>query len=145
MKRFVIMLAAVLTGVGAQAAPLERVTMPMAGIALPDSFHYHGTPAADWTSAPCFPSPRQRAPGASPDLGGDDAVVMLPATNTWQRLGDYRSQSRIRLLILWESGESIVSLQTGGHGDPYLQWNYAAMSPSAFKHGLLDRLMGDKL
>jgi hypothetical protein len=69
-----------------------------------------------------------------------DAVPMLRGTNVWQRMGDYRARDRVRLLTLWESTGSAVSLQAGKHGDPSLQWTSSTMNRGGATKGLLDKL-----
>ena len=66
---------------------------------------------------------------------------MLQSTTVWQRMSDYRSQDRVRLLTLWESSGSAVSLQAGKHGDPSLQWNSRVMNRQGSTRGLFDRLL----
>lgn len=66
---------------------------------------------------------------------------MLRNTTVWQRLAEYRSQDRVRLLTLWESRGSAVSLQAGKHGDPSLQWNSRVMNHDGSTRGLFDRLL----
>jgi hypothetical protein len=59
---------------------------------------------------------------------------------TWQRLNEYRTRDRVRVLTLWESGVSAVSLQTDHKGDPSLQWTSRLMNRGGASHGLLDQL-----
>jgi hypothetical protein len=65
---------------------------------------------------------------------------MLRGTTVWQRMSEYRSHDRVRLLTLWESSGSTVSLQAGKRGDPSLQWTSRAMGHGGSTRGLLDRL-----
>lgn len=65
----------------------------------------------------------------------------LRSTNMWQRLADYRSHGRVRLLTLWETGASSVSLQAGRKGEPSLQWNSRSMNREGATRGLFDQLM----
>jgi hypothetical protein len=58
----------------------------------------------------------------------------------WQRLNEYRNRDKIRLLTLWESGASSVSLQTDRKGGPSLQWTSRLMNRGGATRGLLDRL-----
>lgn len=53
---------------------------------------------------------------------------MLQGTRAWQRLRDYQGHSRIRLLTLWESRTSTLSLQASKTGYPSLQWTSRWMS-----------------
>jgi hypothetical protein len=59
----------------------------------------------------------------------------------WQRLNEYRNRDKIRVLTLWESGASTVSLQTDHKGGPSLQWTSRLMNRGGATHGLLDRLI----
>jgi hypothetical protein len=65
---------------------------------------------------------------------------MLRGTTVWQRMSEYRSHDRVRLLTLWESSASTISLQAGKRGDPSLQWTSRAMDHGGSTRGLLDRL-----
>lgn len=65
---------------------------------------------------------------------------LLRSTTVWQRMSEYRSHDRVRLLTLWESSASTVSLQAGKRGDPSLQWTSRLMSRGESTRGLLDRL-----
>lgn len=67
------------------------------------------------------------------------------ATSAWQRLADYRAQGRVQLLTIWESSRSTVSLQTGKHGGPTLQWSSRLMNRGGATRGLLDRFVGSSL
>ena len=58
----------------------------------------------------------------------------------WQRLNEYRNRDKIRVLTLWESGASSVSLQTDRKGGPSLQWTSRLMNRGGATRGLLDRL-----
>lgn len=72
-------------------------------------------------------------------------IPMLRGTTVWQRLSEYKSHDRVRLLTLWESGDSTVSLQAGKRGDPSLQWTSRAMNRGGSTRGLLDRLFAASL
>jgi hypothetical protein len=65
---------------------------------------------------------------------------MLRSTTVWQRMSEYKSQNRVRLLTLWESSGSSVSVQAGRRGDPSLQWTSRLMNRGGSTQGLLDRL-----
>jgi hypothetical protein len=58
----------------------------------------------------------------------------------WQRLNEYRNRDKVRVLTLWESGASSVSLQAGHKGGPSLQFTTHLTSRGGETHGLLDRL-----
>ena len=70
---------------------------------------------------------------------------MLRGTTVWQRMAEYRSHDRLRLLTLWESSGGTVSLQTGRHGDPSLQWTSRLMNHGGATQGLFDRLFSASL
>jgi hypothetical protein len=70
---------------------------------------------------------------------------MLRGTTVWQRMSDYKSHDRVRLLTLWESNASTVSLQAGKKGDPSLQWTSRSMNRGGSTRGLLDRLFSVSL
>jgi hypothetical protein len=74
-------------------------------------------------------------PGA---WGGDN---LMSDRTVWQRLQEYRSHDRVRVLTLWESGASAVSIQTNRKGDPSLQWTSRLMNRGGATRGLLDRWM----
>jgi hypothetical protein len=70
---------------------------------------------------------------------------MLRGTTVWQRMSEYKSHDRVRLITLWESSASTVSLQAGKRGDPSLQWTSRAMNRGGSTRGLLDRLFAVSL
>jgi hypothetical protein len=74
-----------------------------------------------------------------------DDAPMLRGTTVWQRLGDYKSHDRVRLLTLWESQGSTISLQAGRKGDPSLQWTSRLMNRGGSTRGLLDRWLSVSL
>jgi hypothetical protein len=74
-------------------------------------------------------------PRLSPPAG------VLTADRNWmQRLNDYRSRDRVRVLTLWDTGASAVSIQTDHKGDPSLQWTSHLFNRGGATQGLLDRL-----
>jgi hypothetical protein len=89
--------------------------------------------------------PRRRTSTARTmtDYGGSDP--MFRTTTVWQRLNEFRAQDRVRVLTLWETGASNVSLQAGKKGDPSLQWSGSWTNQSRASHGLLDRLLSASL
>jgi hypothetical protein len=70
---------------------------------------------------------------------------LLRNTTVWQRLSEYRSRDRVRLLTLWESSSSTISLQAGRRGDPSLQWTSRLMNRGGSTEGVLDRLFSTSL
>jgi hypothetical protein len=65
---------------------------------------------------------------------------LLRTTTVWQRMSEYKSHDRVRVLTLWESSGATVSLQAGRRGDPSLQWTSRLMNHGGSTQGLLDRL-----
>jgi hypothetical protein len=78
-------------------------------------------------------------------LGDAEDAPMLRSTTVWQRLSDYRSRDRVRVVTLWETGGSSVSLQAGKKGDPSLQWTSRLMNRGGATRGLLDQLLATSL
>jgi hypothetical protein len=74
-----------------------------------------------------------------PSAAAVDDLPMLHGTTVWQRMADYKSHDRLRLLTLWESQGSTISLQAGRKGDPSLQWTSRWMNRGGSTRGLLDR------
>ncbi len=72
------------------------------------------------------------------DLADDK---LISDTTVWQRLSEFRVHDRVRVLTLWQSGLSSVSLQAGKKGNPSLQWTSRLMNSGEAAHGLLDRLL----
>jgi len=60
--------------------------------------------------------------------------------NLMQRLNEYRSHDRVRVLTLWDTGASAISIQTDHRGDPSLQWTSHLFNKGGAKEGLLDQL-----
>jgi hypothetical protein len=76
---------------------------------------------------------------SDPRIAGPDPGLTFDKT-VWQRLNEYRSRDRVRVLTLWESGASTVSIQTDRKGDPSLQWTSRLFNRGGASHGLLDQL-----
>jgi hypothetical protein len=66
---------------------------------------------------------------------------MLRDTSLAHELSQAKSQDRVRLLTLWQSQASSVSLQAGKHGSPSLQWSTPWMKRGTSSRGLFDRLL----
>ncbi len=60
--------------------------------------------------------------------------------SVWQRLGEFRTHNRLRLLTLWQTGGNSLSLQAGRRGDPTLQWTSRLSHRQAENGGLFDDL-----
>jgi hypothetical protein len=80
-----------------------------------------------------------------PPLGDAEDAPMLRGTTVWQRLSDYRSRDRVRVVTLWETGGGSVSLQAGKKGDPSLQWTSRLMNRGGATRGLLDQVLATSL
>ena len=76
-----------------------------------------------------------------PTVGALGDAPMLRGTTVWQRMAEYKSHDRVRLLTLWESSGSTVSLQAGKRGAPSLQWSSRLMNHDGSTRGLLDHLL----
>jgi hypothetical protein len=76
------------------------------------------------------------------DLGtvgaGDNLMIDRTA---WDRLQEFRNRDGFRVLTLWESRVSAVSIQTNRRGDHSLQWTSRLMNRGGATRGLLDRWM----
>lgn len=104
--------------------------------------------ASPWRDLPPLPDtgtysssefrPRPRSilePDASATRPGDNLEF---DQTVWQRLADYRTRDRVRVLTLWESTASAVSIQTDRRGGPSLQWTSRWMNRGGATRGLLD-------
>lgn len=70
----------------------------------------------------------------------DDAPT-LRGTTVWQRLSEYRSRDRVRLVTLWETDGSSISLQAGRKGNPSLQWTSRFMNRGGATRGVFDQFL----
>lgn len=66
---------------------------------------------------------------------------MLRDTSMARELSEAKTQDRVRLLTLWQSRASSLSLQAGKRGAPSLQWSTPWMHRDAASRGLFDRLL----
>jgi hypothetical protein len=66
---------------------------------------------------------------------------MLRDTSIARELSEAKTQDRVRLLTLWQSRASSLSLQAGKGGAPSLQWSTPWMHRDADSRGLFDRLL----
>jgi hypothetical protein len=118
------------------------VPVPLAASPLRIPVNYQ---ALDLTADKAFPTQDFRPRGRSmleqySPAGGFTDMPLMSDTTAWQRLSEYRVHDRVRVLTLWETGGSSVSLQAGRKGNPSLQWTSRLMSRSGSAHGLLDEL-----
>jgi hypothetical protein len=83
---------------------------------------------------------------ATPSAQAESAIQSKPSQDTaWQRLADFRAQGRVQLLTLWQSPRYMVSLQSGRHGSPSLQWSSRIMNRGGATRGILDRIVASSL
>jgi len=120
-------------GTKSVVGPLFAPPLYMPGTyALPDPAQTKSYSAKDFR-------PRGRSVFETDPRGPAEDNLAFDAT-IWQRLNEYRNRDKIRVLTLWESGASTVSLQTDRKGGPSLQWTSRLMNRGGATHGLLDRL-----
>jgi hypothetical protein len=142
---------------GDQASIINATVTPDMGklrLSSPSSTAITATPAAfsapAATDGPVFSAtefrPRKHTVfDSDPVVNSFGDTPMLRGTTVWQRLQEYRSHDRVRLLTLWESSGSSVSLQAGKGGSPSLQWTSRLMNRGGSTKGLLDRLFSVSL
>lgn len=58
-----------------------------------------------------------------------------------RQMSDSKSQDRLRLLTLWQSRASSLSLQAGKRGSPSLQWSIPLVQREGGPRGLFDHLL----
>jgi hypothetical protein len=160
-----LLVAALLVGGGAavaadQAPPIAAGSLAARGAPV-ESAPFSGLFSASLFSAPRFSAPlsyplplvsdpkslsgKDFRPRGRSILDTDFQVnvadgALIDDTTVWQRLAEYRNRDRVRVLTLWESGASTVSLQAGKKGDPSLQWTSRLMNRGGATRGLLDHL-----
>jgi hypothetical protein len=83
------------------------------------------------------PGPLETAAATNQAFAFD--APMLRDTSIARGLSESKNQDRVRLLTLWQSRASSVSLQAGRHGAPSLQWSTPWMHRDAASRGLFDR------
>lgn len=128
--------------------PMEH-TVPAALNALPEfalSPNYSPPPTPREFSSTEFSPRKYAAFGAAPaELTPPGESRSLITTTVWQRLADYRSHDRVRLVTLWETTGSTLSIQAGKRGEPSLQWTSRSMNRGGATRGLLDRMISASL
>jgi len=107
---------------------------------LPRAYQVVETPVSDPFSPHDFRARGRSILEREPQLAASEDVPMLRGTTVWQRLADYRSHGRVRLLTLWETGGNSVSLQAGKKGEPSLQWTSRSMNRGGATRGVFDQL-----
>jgi hypothetical protein len=87
-------------------------------------------------------TPRKRS-ALTPDLDHGGAFGLeksAPDVSIWQRMAESQSLDRVRLLTLWEARGSTLSVDTGKHGHPSLQWSTPLAGRVSGSQGLFDHL-----
>ncbi|HLZ99178.1 MAG TPA: hypothetical protein VKP66_14665 [Steroidobacteraceae bacterium] len=129
----------------ASASTAFASTPPLFYQSVPSSYQAIGLTDFKSSSATEFrPRGRSMLEG-EPRPGGAQDPPMLRTTTVWQRLSDYRSRDRLRVVTLWETGGSSLSLQAGRKGDPSLQWTSRVMNRGGATRGVLDQLFATSL
>ena len=126
-------------------AAQQSVPPPASMNPIPQTFQAYDLPAFKAYSAQEF-RPRGRSILEKyPPVGDIGDAPMLHGTTVWQRMGDYRTHDRVRVVTLWETGGSSVSLQAGKRGDPSLQWTSRQMNRGGATRGVLDQLFATSM
>jgi hypothetical protein len=129
-----------------QPAPAAaRLEVPPALTTLPASLTLDGVVLPDERSfsATEFSARKPNCMDRLP-VQRDKFSVTPPAlrqTNVWQRLRDYKSKDSVRLVTLWETRGSSLSIQASKRGDPSLQWTSRSLNRGGATRGLLDGLV----
>jgi hypothetical protein len=79
---------------------------------------------------------------ASSEVSVIDAPIRRD-TSLAREIAEFKTQDRLRLLTLWQSRASSLSLQAGKHGTPSLQWSTPWMHRDVSSRGLFDRLLSE--
>ena len=130
------------TGIGGfrlSLPPAPALTAPLDSLSAPTDMDGRTFSATEF---------RPRKPtilDSNPTANVFSDAPLLRNTTVWQRLSEYRSHDRVRLLTLWESNSSTISLQAGRRGDPSLQWTSRLMNRGGSTQGVLDRLFSTSI
>jgi hypothetical protein len=88
--------------------------------------------------------PRRPSSSGADAAKSETSVIdapMLMDTSVARQLAESKSQDRVRLLTLWRSSASSLSLQAGKRGMPSLQWSTPWMHRDATSRGLFDHFL----
>ncbi len=82
-------------------------------------------------------------PDAAPATGRASVIdaPIFGDTSIARELSEAKTHDRVRLLTLWQSRASSLSLQAGKRGAPSLQWSTPWMHRDGAARGLFDRLL----
>ncbi len=128
---------------GRSAGVQNAVRAQIAAASWPARFAFAAPPQTPAFSPSDF---RARKPGlleAAPAPSGDSVIdaPMLGDTSIARELSEAKTQDRVRLLTLWRSRASSLSLQAGKRGAPSLQWSTPWMHRENASRGIFDRLL----
>lgn len=108
-------------------------------LTVPSPYALHEMPETKTFSSKDF-RPHGRSVFDADPRSGAPSEVLTVDKDLGQRLKEYKSRDHVRVLTLWETGASAVSIQTDRKGDPSLQWTSRWMNRGGATQGLLDRL-----
>ena len=117
---------------------------PIAAPSLPAAFAFSAQPNIPVFSPTEFRPRKHGLLEAAAAARSEDSVIdapMLQDASLARELSESKTQDRVRLLTLWQSRASSLSLQAGKRGAPSLQWSTPWMHPNAASRGLFDRLL----
>jgi hypothetical protein len=126
-------------GIRQSSQPAPALSQP------PDFFTASAIAEEPRFSATDFRPRKSAAFDKNPAAGLFGETSLLRNTTVWQRLSEYRSHDRVRVLTLWESNSSSVSLQADRRGGPSLQWTSRVMNRGGATQGVLDRWFSTSL
>ena len=124
----------------AQKAALAKISAP----SFPAPFAFSAPRAVLSVFSPTEFRPRRQGMLESAAAGREASVMDAPLlgdTSIAHELSEAKTQDRLRLLTLWQSRASSLSLQAGKRGAPSLQWSTPWMHRGAASRGLFDRLL----
>jgi len=107
--------------------------------APPDAYSLAAVPESKTFSTKDFRPRGHSILDSDPRLNVEDDALVHD-TSLWQQLSEFRTHDRIRVLTLFESHASELSLQAGRRGSPSLQWTSRLSNWRQGSRGLLDRL-----
>jgi hypothetical protein len=120
------------------AAHVEHFGLPASLLPVPRDYSLPAAAEPHGFSSTEFRPRGHSVFDTDPSIANANDNLMVDKT-TWQRLQEYRNRDRVRVMTLWESGASNVSIQTNRKGDPSLQWTSRLMNRGGATRGLLDR------
>lgn len=107
-------------------------------LTVPSAYELHEMPETKTYSSKDFRPHGRSVFEADPHTAA--AEILTADKDLGQRLKEFKSRDHVRVLTLWETGASAVSIQTDRKGDPSLQWTSRWMNHGGATQGLLDRL-----